>query len=194
MEVARRAGLPLNEIEYLVLDGVDRGWLTYHPSGRDLLLELLPAQRCVRPGRRAPGALRNGPGAACGRDHGLCPDRAMPPRLSQRLPGRSRDRALRRVRQLRRRCQQAARQLRCPTSANNCWTILRCVQTQVVGARQPDVHPARRQTGPAQCARNHPAWGALAFRSETAVGQCWIASKASGFCGRGLSTAARCSS
>jgi len=41
-DVARRAGLPLNDIERRVLEWADAGWLNYRSAGRDLLLELLP--------------------------------------------------------------------------------------------------------------------------------------------------------
>jgi len=41
-DVARRAGLPLDDIERRVLEWTDAGWLNYHAAGRDLLLELLP--------------------------------------------------------------------------------------------------------------------------------------------------------
>jgi hypothetical protein len=41
MDVASRAArsVPLNDVERLLLDGVDQAWLAYHPSGRDLLFE-----------------------------------------------------------------------------------------------------------------------------------------------------------
>lgn len=42
VDVARQAGLPLDNIERRVLDWADAGWLDYRPAGRDLLLELLP--------------------------------------------------------------------------------------------------------------------------------------------------------
>ncbi|MGA9347784.1 MAG: RecQ family ATP-dependent DNA helicase [Anaerolineae bacterium] len=42
VDVARRAGLSLEDIEQRVLDWADAGWLDYRPAGRDLLLELLP--------------------------------------------------------------------------------------------------------------------------------------------------------
>ena len=42
VDVAQRAELPLNGIERRMLDWADAGWLSYRPSGRDLLLELLP--------------------------------------------------------------------------------------------------------------------------------------------------------
>jgi ATP-dependent DNA helicase RecQ len=42
VDVARQAGLPLDNIERWVLDWADAGWLDYRPAGRDLLLELLP--------------------------------------------------------------------------------------------------------------------------------------------------------
>jgi len=41
-DVARRAGLPLEDIERRVLEWADAGWLGYSPAGRDLLLEVLP--------------------------------------------------------------------------------------------------------------------------------------------------------
>jgi ATP-dependent DNA helicase RecQ len=41
-DVARRAGLPLDDVERRVLAWEDAGWLTYCPAGRDLLVELLP--------------------------------------------------------------------------------------------------------------------------------------------------------
>ncbi len=41
-DVARRAGLSLDDVERRVLEWADAGWLNYHSSGRDLLLELLP--------------------------------------------------------------------------------------------------------------------------------------------------------
>jgi len=42
VEVAQQAELPLAEIEGRLLEWADAGWLSYRPSGRDLLLELLP--------------------------------------------------------------------------------------------------------------------------------------------------------
>ena len=42
VDVARRAELPLDDIERRMLDWADAGWLSYRPAGRDLLLELLP--------------------------------------------------------------------------------------------------------------------------------------------------------
>jgi len=41
-DVARRAGLLLEDVERRVLEWADAGWLYYSPAGRDLLLELLP--------------------------------------------------------------------------------------------------------------------------------------------------------
>ncbi|TET97250.1 MAG: ATP-dependent DNA helicase RecQ, partial [Dehalococcoidia bacterium] len=41
-DVARRANLPLADVERLMLEWADAGWLNYHAAGRDLLLELLP--------------------------------------------------------------------------------------------------------------------------------------------------------
>jgi ATP-dependent DNA helicase RecQ len=41
-DVARRADLPLDGVERRVLAWEDAGWLTYGPAGRDLLVELLP--------------------------------------------------------------------------------------------------------------------------------------------------------
>jgi len=41
-DVARRADLPLDGVERRVLAWEDAGWLTYGPARRDLLLELLP--------------------------------------------------------------------------------------------------------------------------------------------------------
>ncbi len=41
-EVARRAELPLGDMERRVLEWADDGWLAYHSAGRDWLLELLP--------------------------------------------------------------------------------------------------------------------------------------------------------
>jgi len=41
-DVARRADLPLEDIEQRVLEWADAGWLDYRPSKRDWLLELLP--------------------------------------------------------------------------------------------------------------------------------------------------------
>ncbi|MDY6877723.1 MAG: RecQ family ATP-dependent DNA helicase [Chloroflexota bacterium] len=41
-DVARRANLSLNDIERLMLEWADAGWLNYHAAGRDLFLELLP--------------------------------------------------------------------------------------------------------------------------------------------------------
>jgi ATP-dependent DNA helicase RecQ len=41
-DVARRAGLALDDVERQVLEWTDAGWLGYRSSGRDLLLELLP--------------------------------------------------------------------------------------------------------------------------------------------------------
>jgi ATP-dependent DNA helicase RecQ len=41
-DVARRADLSLADVERRVLEWADAGWLTYHSSGRDCLLEMLP--------------------------------------------------------------------------------------------------------------------------------------------------------
>jgi len=41
-DVARQAALPLDDIEHRILEWADAGWLSYRPAGRDLLLELLP--------------------------------------------------------------------------------------------------------------------------------------------------------
>jgi ATP-dependent DNA helicase RecQ len=41
-DVAQRAGLPLEDIERRVLEWADAGWLRYHSAGRDWLLELPP--------------------------------------------------------------------------------------------------------------------------------------------------------
>lgn len=43
--MARQAGLPLTEVERRVLEWADAGWLSHRPAGRDLLLELLPPPR-----------------------------------------------------------------------------------------------------------------------------------------------------
>jgi ATP-dependent DNA helicase RecQ len=40
--VAGEAGLPLQDIEQRLLEWADAGWLDYRPAGRNLLLELLP--------------------------------------------------------------------------------------------------------------------------------------------------------
>jgi ATP-dependent DNA helicase RecQ len=42
VDVAQRAGLPLDDIERRMLGWADAGWLSYRPAGRDLLLEMLP--------------------------------------------------------------------------------------------------------------------------------------------------------
>jgi ATP-dependent DNA helicase RecQ len=42
VDVAQRAGLPLDDIERRMLDWADAGWLSYRPAGRDLMLEMLP--------------------------------------------------------------------------------------------------------------------------------------------------------
>jgi len=42
VDVAQRAELPLDDIERRMLNWADAGWLSYRPAGRDLLLELLP--------------------------------------------------------------------------------------------------------------------------------------------------------
>ncbi len=41
-DVARKAGLSLHRLETQLLTWSDKGWLTYHFSGRDLFLEMLP--------------------------------------------------------------------------------------------------------------------------------------------------------
>jgi len=41
-DVARQAGLPLDDVERRLLEWAEAGWLDYYPAGRDLLLELLP--------------------------------------------------------------------------------------------------------------------------------------------------------
>ncbi|HET89529.1 MAG TPA: hypothetical protein ENN99_02145, partial [Chloroflexi bacterium] len=42
VETARQAGLSLGDIELGVLEWADAGWVSYVPAGRDLLLDLLP--------------------------------------------------------------------------------------------------------------------------------------------------------
>jgi superfamily II DNA helicase RecQ len=42
VDVARQAGLSIDDVERQVLEWTDAGWLNYRPAGRDLLLGLLP--------------------------------------------------------------------------------------------------------------------------------------------------------
>jgi len=44
-DVASRAGLPLDGVEPLLLEWSDAGWVDYRPAGRDMLLELLPPSK-----------------------------------------------------------------------------------------------------------------------------------------------------
>lgn len=168
MEIARRAGLPLNQAERLLLDGADRDWLTYRPSGRDLLLELVPshgasdqvatlleryetaqAQRVdeitayAQTGRCRHGYLNAYLGGRVIERCVACDNCVQaPPAVVNTLPG-EREQLL---------------------------TILRCVECKSWG-RVNLTHILRGDAEAPMGASDNPAWGALAFRSETAIGQ-----------------------
>jgi superfamily II DNA helicase RecQ len=170
LEVARRAagsGSP-SDVENLLLDGADRGWLSYHPAGRDLILELLPARAAgdqvatlleryettqaqrvdevtayAQTGRCRHGYLNAYLGGRVIEHCAACDNCVQaPPAPANSLPG-EREQLL---------------------------TILRCVEAKSWGR----VKLTLILRGDAQAppgANNNPTWGALAFRSEAAIGQ-----------------------
>jgi ATP-dependent DNA helicase RecQ len=170
MDVAHRAAqsVPLDDVEPLLLEGTDRGWLSYRPSGRDLLLELLPvrdasdrvaalleryettqAQRVdevtayAQTGRCRHGYLNAYLGGRVIERCSACDNCIELPSVTvNSLPG-ERDQLL---------------------------TILRCLSTMSRG-RVNLTHILRGDAQTPSSARTNPAWGALAFRSETAIGQ-----------------------
>lgn len=168
MEVARRAGLPLSKVERLLLDGAGRDWLTYHPAGRDLLLELLPlrdasdevvslleryetaqAQRVdeitayAQTGRCRHGYLNAYLGGRVIEHCAACDNCVQaPPAPANSLPD-VREQLL---------------------------TILRCVEGKSWG-RVKLTYILRGDAQAPAGASNNPTWGALAFRSDTAIGQ-----------------------
>jgi len=168
MEVARRASLPLRKVEHLLLEGADRGWLTYQPSGRDLLLELLP----VRDASDQVAALLE--------RYETAQEQRVDEITAYAQTGRCRHGYLNaylggRVIE---RCTACDNCVELPQAAVNSLpeereqllTILRCVEIKSWGR----INLTRILRGEAEAptgARNNPVWGALAFRSKTAIGQ-----------------------
>jgi ATP-dependent DNA helicase RecQ len=168
MDVARRAGLPLNEVERLLLDATERGWLSYHPSGRDLLIELLP----VRDASDEVAALLERYETAQAQRVDEITAYAQTGRcrhgyLNAYLGGRAIERCAA--------CDNCvefspAAVNSLPGEREQLLTILRCVSVKSWGrVNLTRILRGDRQAPPA--ARDNPAWGALAFRSETAIGQ-----------------------
>ncbi len=169
LEVARRAAsVPPGDVENLLLDGADRGWLTYHPSGRDLMLELLPARAAAdkvatlleryetTQAQRVDEVAAYAQTGRC--RHGY---------LNAYLGGRVIEHCAA--------CDNcggpaAAMANTLPDEREQLLTILRCVSAQSWG-RVNLTHILRGEAEASASAHNSPAWGALAFRSETAIGQ-----------------------
>jgi hypothetical protein len=170
LDVARRASpsVPPDHIENLLLDGADRGWLSYHPAGRDLLLELLPARGAseqvaalleryeTTQAQRVDEVTAYAQTGRC--RHGY---------LNAYLGGRVIEQCAA--------CdncvgQTAAMTNTLPGECEQLLTILRCVSAKSWG-RVNLTHILRGEADAPAGARNNPAWGALAFRSETAIGQ-----------------------
>ncbi len=170
LDVAQRATLsvPPGEVENLLLDGADRGWLSYHPSGRDLMLELLSARGAseqvaalleryettqaqrvdevtayAQTGRCRHGYLNAYLGGRVIEQCAVCDNCTGPIAATvNTLPG-EREQLL---------------------------VILRCVSAKSWG-RVNLTRILRGEADAPASARGNPEWAALAFRSETAIGQ-----------------------
>ena len=171
VDVAQRAELPLDDIERRMLDWADAGWLSYRPAGRDLLLELLPpppdaAERIATLLERYETiqAQRVDEIAAYARTL-----RCRHGHLNAYLGGRTIERCAA--------CdncvefQPPPEQDNLPDERRQFVVILRCVaQLRWSWGRRNLVRILRGDPQAPDKARHHEDFGALAFRSATAVG------------------------
>ena len=170
LDVARRAArsVPPGDIENLLLEGADRGWLTYHPAGRDLLLELLPAHDAseqvaalleryeTTQAQRVDEVTAYAQTGRC--RHGYL-NAYLGGRVIERCPAC--DNCVGPV---------ATMANTLPDEREQLLTILRCLSAKSWG-RVNLTYILRGEAKAPTGASNSPAWGALAFRSETAIGQ-----------------------
>jgi ATP-dependent DNA helicase RecQ len=167
-ETARRASLPQHEIERVLLAGADDGWLTYHPAGRDLLLELVSTRNVTE---QVAALLERYETAQAQRVDEITAyaqtGRCRHGYLNAYLGGRVIERcsACDNCVEL---SQAAINSL--PDEREQMLTILRCIRAKSWGR----VNLTRILRGDKDAPPNASGlaeWGALAFRSEAAVGQ-----------------------
>ncbi len=171
VDVAHRAGLPLDDIEQRLLTWQDEGWLSYRPSGRDLTLKLLPPPKDARD--RVAALLERYETIQAQHVDEITvyaqTDRCRHGHLNAYLGGRPIQRC--------EACDNCIQippplDIGLPDKHEQRLIILRCVagapwswgrQSLKYILRGSPKAPARAQQG-------HPGFGALAFRSNTAVG------------------------
>lgn len=168
-EVAREAGIPLDDIERRVLEWAEAGWLNYRPAGRDMLLELLPpppdaAERVATlleqyqtiQAQRVDEIAAYAQTGRC--RHGY---------INAYLGGRTIERCAA--------CDncvavQPPPDVGLPDEREQLLTVLRCVSAAPWSWGRRSLTHILRGDGQAPAkARDHVGFGALAFRSETAV-------------------------
>jgi ATP-dependent DNA helicase RecQ len=169
VDVARRAGLSLGAMEERVLDWADAGWLTYRSSGRDWLLEF-PEDTPRDASERVAAMLERYETTQMQRVDEVAAyaqtGRCRHGYLNAYLGGRVIERCAA--------CDncvalETPQVNTLPDEREQLMDILRCVSSLSRG-RVNLVYILRGDDqAPPNAPRNHPAWGALAFRSETAV-------------------------
>ena len=178
LDVARKAGLGPREIEPRLLQWADKGWLEYQPSGRNLLLELLPALPQVS--EQVTALLERYEAIQSQRVDELLSyartRRCRHAHISAYLGAPSAERC--------NTCDNCAKTQPPPAPGlpgvqEQCVTVLRCVadapwswgrQTLIRILRgDAEEGPGRRALHPR--ARDSAGFGALAFRSKTAIAQ-----------------------
>lgn len=169
-QAAQQAGLPAGEVEYRLLEWADAGWLSYSPSGRDLLLELLPPppdaagriaalleEYDVVQGQRVDEISAYVQTVRCRHGH-----------LNAYLGGRAIARCAA--------CDNCLPmppppEAGLPSEKEQGLAVLRCLSGSSWGwGRQNLAHILRGDAEAPPRARGNTSFGALAFRSETAIG------------------------
>jgi len=171
VEVARQAGLPLEDAERRVLEWADAGWLSVRPAGRDLLLELLPppadaaAQIAALLERYATIQAQRVDEIAAYAQTGRCRHGY----INAYLGGRAIERC--------EHCDNCVGaspapdpDMPLPDEREQLMTVLRCLAVHGWGRRNLTYILRGDDQAPAS-ARSKTGFGALAFRSEAAVGQ-----------------------
>jgi ATP-dependent DNA helicase RecQ len=174
--VAAKIGIPLAEIESKMLAWEDAGWLMYRPAGRDLLIQLLPPPseatervRMLLEQYEAVGAQRVGEIAAYAKTR-----RCRHGHLNAYLGGRAIARC-----DACDNCVEIAPPPNpgLPEERMQLLTILRCVKNArwgwgrhtLIRILRGDLRPHPRARPLREEARRQPEFGALSFRSKTAI-------------------------
>ncbi len=171
VDVARRAGLPLDDIEQRLLTWQDEGWLSYRPAGRDLTLKLLPPPKDAHD--RVAALLERYETIQAQHVDEITvyaqTDRCRHGHLNAYLGGRPIQRCAA--------CDNCIQipppsDIGLPDKHEQRLIILRCVAGAPWSWGRQSLQRILRGSpkAPASAQRSHPGFGALAFRSSTAIG------------------------